>query len=204
MCYYRLFIFRGCGHSASSFKPIRPCASARQIFQSKTQEAPRKQTNQGIPTAAQSLADAHTADTTLDDVECEHIRDAYSTTPPAENTPFAHIPTSWPLPEACRPATPTLYGDGDPEAAACEIFLTHPFQTLNIDSSCAVCQRQRAALLADLETQTARVRFEDWRWKVKYSSPTPEARYTEWGDVGTAMGSWVKDWNVKGSEVLRI
>lgn len=48
------------------------------------------------------------------------------------------------------------------------------------------------------------MRFEDWRWKVKYLSPTPEeARYTaDWGSVGSTMGGWVKDWKVKGDEIL--
>ena len=49
------------------------------------------------------------------------------------------------------------------------------------------------------------VKFEDWRWRVKYLSPVPEeSRYTEWGAVGEVMGSWVKEWRTKGDELMNV
>jgi hypothetical protein len=49
------------------------------------------------------------------------------------------------------------------------------------------------------------VKFEGWRWRVKYLSPVPEeSRYTEWGAVGEVMGSWVKGCKMKGDELMNV
>lgn len=67
---------------------------------------------------------------------------------------------------------------------------------------CSLCTQDREERLVAV-TSGNEVRFEDWRWKVKYLSPVPEeARYTEWGAVGEVMGSWVKDWRTKGDGVV--
>ena len=48
--------------------------------------------------------------------------------------------------------------------------------------------RRRNALLAKVE-EGREVRFEDWRWKVKYQSPrADEGRWKDWGSVGEVMG----------------
>ncbi|OAG08759.1 uncharacterized protein CC84DRAFT_586910 [Paraphaeosphaeria sporulosa] len=198
MCYYRLYIFLGCGHTTFSARPVRPCAAARskRIAASQHQHT---DTAQGVPPNAPPQAYQPTspiAATHATGITTFHTLHPSTPHPHADSANIPQDPVTSRLPD-----TPT-------RSEECADVLTHPFQTLNIHTSCALCLRQRAALLQQLEEETATsaVRFEDWRWKVKYLSPTPEeARYAaEWKNVGSVMGSWVKDWKVKGDEILGV
>lgn len=201
MCYYRLYIFLGCGHTTFSARPVRPCAAIRskrrsvsqqqQHHADTTQEATLKvpsKTHQPTTT----IAATHTAETTT----FHTSRPSTASTSPHPLTEDANSPQG--------PVTSRLAAKADASISEeCADLLTHPFQTLTIHTSCALCLRQRAALLQQLEEETSTVRFEDWRWKVKYLSPTPEeARHlAEWKNVGSAMGSWAKEWKAKGDEI---
>jgi hypothetical protein len=80
----------------------------------------------------------------------------------------------------------------------------HPRQTFRVERLCLHCTLNRQKLLEAVNTGNE-VKFEGWRWRVKYLSPVPEeSRYTEWGAVGEAMGSWVKDWKMKGDELMNV
>ncbi|KAF2442083.1 hypothetical protein P171DRAFT_60998 [Karstenula rhodostoma CBS 690.94] len=198
MCYYRLYIFLGCGHTTFSARPVRPCAAVRSNRISASQHHQQHaDTAQGValkvPPQAHhppsTIAAAHAANTT------------FHTTHPSVTNPSPHPHTDG----ANNPQDSMTPRPADAAAnAECAVVLTHPFQTLNIHTSCALCLRQRAALLRQLEQGSSTVRFEDWRWKVKYLSPTPEDAWyaAEWKNVGSAMGSWVKDWKVKRDEML--
>lgn len=87
----------------------------------------------------------------------------------------------------------------------CPDILTHPFISYMIHTLCPTCNANRDALLSSLQDGNT-LQFEDWRWKVKYLSPTPEeARYTRgtgsqspgWGEL---MGSWVRGKALPGLE----
>ncbi|KAJ4345587.1 uncharacterized protein N0V89_011720 [Didymosphaeria variabile] len=199
MCYYRLYIFLGCGHTTLSARPVRPCAAVRSKQRSIShpakveQGASLKVPPQGSQPPATLPDDVHTADFAAFHTSHDSTRNT-SSHPHTEDANTSQEPVTSRL-------NPEVDAAADEE---CEDLLTHPFQTLSIHTSCALCLRRRAALLQQLGEETSTVRFEDWRWKVKYLSPTPEeARYSaEWGNVGSAMGSWVKDWKVKGDEFL--
>ncbi|OCK97076.1 uncharacterized protein K441DRAFT_606723 [Cenococcum geophilum 1.58] len=82
-----------------------------------------------------------------------------------------------------------------PDLNGCHGPRAHPFQSFRIYRLCAVRTRRRNALLAKVE-EGKEVRFEDWRWKVKYQSPrADEGRWKDWGSVGEVMG-----WRVRRGE----
>ncbi|KAF2498828.1 hypothetical protein BU16DRAFT_558871 [Lophium mytilinum] len=81
---------------------------------------------------------------------------------------------------------------------------SHPLQSVRLHRLCAVCTRRRDALLAEVESGRV-VRFEDWRWKVKYHSQS-RVELTDWNgaSVGEVLGSWVGgwggDWSAEGRD----
>jgi hypothetical protein len=159
-------------------------------------DAAQKAPLQVPPQASQLISTS--ADIHATDAPTFHT--GHDTTPPTPTQPHTE--------DAKKPQDP-IAARHPPEADAatkeeCADLSTHPFQTVNIHSSCALCLHRRTARLQQLEEETSTVRFEDWRWKVRYLSPTPEeARYSaEWGNVGSAVGSWVKDLKGKRDEIL--
>ncbi|TKA69123.1 hypothetical protein B0A49_08730 [Cryomyces minteri] len=78
---------------------------------------------------------------------------------------------------------------------ACQIK-SHPFQSYKLEKLCASCQGVRDALLNQIDSDQT-VRFDEWRWKVAYSSPNADQTdWEKWGEqVGgrkkkTASGRW--------------
>lgn len=186
MCYYRLYIFLDCGHSTLSLTPIRSCAAVR------TKRLPRKWTRYGKE-KRQKLESAKQP-TTLPiadsipgaDVECE-----------LSTHPNLDIATS--IDEPLSPVDHVMKCPPD-----CEEALTHPSQSFKIHASCTVCIHAREALLTDLKARIPQVRFENWRWKVKYLSPVPkEAQYTGWG-VKECMGAATDSWKTMADEGLGV
>jgi hypothetical protein len=106
--------------------------------------------------------------------------------------------------EECAPSSATAPEAAELEDYACQTRQAHPIQTFRIHIACLFCARDRAQRLRDIEEWESGngVRFEDWRWKVKYHSPVPEgSRYIQPelgspGEWSEAMGSWVQ--GVKG------
>ena len=221
MCYYRLYIFLGCGHTSPSATPIQPCAAQRakrppRSAQPVETRKEHERRDSGNPLATDALADPRSSGT------FQHAADSPDTsmsTAPATSTvtaptatATAPIPAPAPAPQLNpNPNPDTETTEASTPSTPCASLSIHPFQTLNIHASCAVCQRKRMALLEQVEAGTAAVRFDDWRWKVKYkaSAVVGEARSSlearnslEWGrSVGEAMGSWVR---ARGQEVWRV
>ncbi|KAF2788416.1 hypothetical protein K505DRAFT_328935 [Melanomma pulvis-pyrius CBS 109.77] len=178
MCYFRHYLFLGCGHSTSSVKPVRTCANTRSKRGSETPLAEVSEIQRlGISPTGES-AFSLALSVTETPLECA----------PGPSTPYADTqhPKDGTIEEAVE------------EGEGCKIRLGHPYQSFKIHRMCSLCTQDREQRLVAV-TSGNEVKFEDWRWKVKYLSPVPEeARYTEWGAVGEAMGSWVKDWRMKG------
>ncbi|KAF2808609.1 uncharacterized protein BDZ99DRAFT_572444 [Mytilinidion resinicola] len=80
------------------------------------------------------------------------------------------------------------------DVTSCPGPQSHPLQSLRLHRLCAVCTRRRDALLCEVESGHV-VRFEDWRWKVKYQSQL-RVELTDWNgaSVGEVLGSWVGGW----------
>ncbi len=67
-----------------------------------------------------------------------------------------------------------------PASAACTPR-AHPFQSLRIHRLCALCDRRRSALLAEVE-RDREIKFDQWRWKVAYQNPAAEQEaWKRWG-----------------------
>jgi len=229
MCYYRLYIFLGCGHSTFSADAIRPCAEVRSkiLHEATDHDYGPKGGMLGKDGSSESFPAAHTTSIAL---ECTTSQTTSSPGLNAEDkvqqfnddiplTPATSVSESgptFPIKSSSNTTTNAKHSAAKPIGPRpartwipCTEVHTHPYQTLKLDTTCAPCTRSRAALLARVESRNPRVRFEDWRWKVKYLSPVPEeARFAEsvggigleigGVDVGRAMGSWVK----KGEDIL--
>lgn len=59
---------------------------------------------------------------------------------------------------------------------------SHPYQTRKVYELCRQCRQQRDILLAEAERRGGEVRFEEWKWRMKYQSPqTEENSWKTWG-----------------------
>ncbi|PVI03721.1 hypothetical protein DM02DRAFT_225453 [Periconia macrospinosa] len=256
MCYYKLFVFQGCGHSVPSAQPIRPCATAVVIEREKwegmrkaAEEKTRKRRSQGLRAkrnsteselnddgrpSSPSKVDPHTAPVCPNAAAAQHSTSPpppiplqpqqprpetrqsgndEDGIPPSATTQTSisgmHIarmgsePSS--TPSAAVVAAPNV-GPAATTPSPCGTVLTHPFQTVKIYRSCALCTRNREELLAQSESAQPKVHFDDWRWKVRYLGPIPEESRSpggmasgssslDWSQgIGEVMGSWVKPW----------
>ncbi|KAF4537095.1 MFS transporter [Lasiodiplodia theobromae] len=63
---------------------------------------------------------------------------------------------------------------------------SHPFQTRKVYALCWECRRQRDALLSEAEHRGEEVRFEEWKWRMKYQSP--QAEESSWGKWEASSG----------------
>ncbi|KAH7123913.1 hypothetical protein B0J11DRAFT_325104 [Dendryphion nanum] len=196
MCYYRLYVYIGCGHGVASSSPIRYCRDACRkqrlksffpIFETVTKTNDEQRENQA-PSDNSDLSvnlDPNAASPTSK--KCSVIPSPTSTLPV--------LPPSRPLLGACARQT------------------IHPYQTYNIHNACPVCLRNREVRLEAVQTQNE-IKVEDYRWQVQYmgdshgASPllgsntsTKDGRGSRdiglgirrvMGNVAEVMGSWVK------------
>ncbi|KAH7399380.1 hypothetical protein BKA66DRAFT_451676 [Pyrenochaeta sp. MPI-SDFR-AT-0127] len=195
MCYYRLFIFLGCGHSTFSSTPVRYCANAKiKGTAGQQQRAPRFTSRSPCHSATSSSESnvysrpefSNTA--TLSNISSPcHTTDSMVEPPNEINT---------------RGETVTR---GDDQA--CSIGHVHPLHTIRLEHLCAICDWEREERLRALESSTSEIRFEPWRWQCKYrgSNTVPHIRKHDkskgevhdgrasvvWG-VGATVGGWWK------------
>jgi len=105
-------------------------------------------------------------------------------------------------PQAAFPPADSKDNGPSSSTSSCTTRLLHPFQSFKIHRQCPQCALRRLSRLNTVTTGNE-IKYEDWRWKVKYLSPVPEEpRHAEWGVVGEVMGSWVKDWKTKGDGLM--
>ncbi|KAF1833020.1 hypothetical protein BDW02DRAFT_528478 [Decorospora gaudefroyi] len=184
MCYYRFYIFLGCGHSTFSEIPVRFCKDADTKGEIKGLETRRSDScsadhvsvqGAGRATAASSKSLPSTIQTVGTQTE-----DPHTTGTTNANNPFT------------RSQAP-LAGDREP----CGEGRVHPLHTMRVERLCAVCACEREERLAKLEASIKEVRFDPGRWHWKYQGGNQTAAKKHgggWG-VGAAVGGWMKDWN---------
>ena len=196
MCYYRLYIFLGCGHSTTSSKPVNTCTTTS-IRTKRESKAPTiaSRHDSGV-----FFADSEPHSATEADEECAPGPSTHAQ--PQPNADTLKLPQS---PEEKEP--PDEEREQELEKGGnrpCRERHYHPRQTFRVERLCLHCTLNRQKLLEAVNTGNE-VKFENWRWRVKYLSPvTEESRYTEWGAVGEVMGSWVKDWKTKGDVLMNV
>ncbi|KAF1999511.1 hypothetical protein P154DRAFT_620936 [Amniculicola lignicola CBS 123094] len=188
MCYYRLYVFMGCGHTTSSNTPMRTCATIRsnqrgsELDVSKGRVSP---TTLPVRRRDKPVSEGDAVE------ECKPSVSTSTATDSTFRTPNF--------------ATRSQNQKQDPILAQpCELRQAHPFLTYRLYSTCPRCTQASHQRLQGIANQ--HVKFEDWKWRVKYLSPVPEeARWIEWeelGGIGELMGSWVREWKERGDGLL--
>ncbi|KAF2707798.1 hypothetical protein K504DRAFT_458285 [Pleomassaria siparia CBS 279.74] len=170
MCYYRLYIFLGCGHATTSAKPIGACASVHVHSEQGTRsnEPPLEDSGPGI-----------TIESTLSatDVECA----------PGPSATKSHMAKP-----RINSAAPSVSDD-----TPCPTKLLHPFQSLKLYRMCDNCTTYREQRLDAVSTGDE-VKYQPWRWRVKYLSTVSQgAIYTECGTMGKSMGNGIQNEDAK-------
>lgn len=211
MCYYRLYIFLGCGHSTFSSTPVRYCVDARTERISVEEEPPESPRNENAPPITQS------DQTHNPEVPKAHVpeRDSTDTLASINTQPTSVASDDTGATSILSIAPPTIKERKIP----CREGRAHPFHIVKIERICAVCEydmeqrlRDRDQRLRALDESINEIKFEDWRWKLKYQGgpPTPllqkgdrtgtdgtvgtgEAMKSVWR-VSAAVGNWVKEW----------
>lgn len=170
MCWHKLYIFTLCGHSVVAASPTR-----YGLCQAESPERIKYESDYPsatVPTPRISLSNESTPSPTVDSLtQTENTSDKGQGKIDISDTEPRKIQEN----ECAGPRT-------------------HPYHTVRIHRLCAMCTRRRDILLASAET-TSSIRFDEWKWKVKYQSPRVEdAVRKDWEGVGEMMGSWVGGW----------
>ncbi|KAF2277487.1 uncharacterized protein EI97DRAFT_441532 [Westerdykella ornata] len=227
MCYYKLYIYDGCGHSLRSVRPARRCKIYWGYEKEKEEEEQRRE-EQELGRAMMEegrqrgeeedvAAGQGVAVTESDRVEKKHDKhDKHDSAVPSEwgrasveiergeghgSTHGEGYDIPHPHPRPQNHSNPSHSNSSTP---TCPDILTHAFLSYMIHTLCPTCAANRDALLSDVQDGHA-MQFEDWKWKVKYWSPVPEqARYTMMGggggDHGQGWGEMMGSWvREKGS-----
>lgn len=208
MCYYRCYIFLGCGHSTHSPTPVRYCANARSKTADHIDRGRHKERDSARLSAATTAL--NTPSTTLDTETRSHSQGTNSST------------QSWQTAEHALPEDPDSVEmvklKAKPKAIheelePCSEKWGHPLHRIRLERLCAICQHSKDERLRALESSTNEVHIEPSRWSWKYkggnasrlpktqlqllggnqSKGTPSITNSAWG-IGTG---WLKDWKLK-------
>ncbi|KAF1840017.1 uncharacterized protein K460DRAFT_371983 [Cucurbitaria berberidis CBS 394.84] len=189
MCYYRLFIFLGCGHSTFSSTPVRYCADARTkavTVERNTGKSPEDEGSSGQSAAPSATSSANAPTHTLP------VRTARKDL------------------EECDASSATAAATED-DVQPCTEGRAHPFHSVRLERICAICEYEREERLRALESSVSEIRFEPWRWQGKFRGgrngpPAKGTSFIHGQDVrasvlsmSAAVGTWMKDWNRKDS-----
>jgi hypothetical protein len=138
MCYYRLFIFNGCGHSTVSETPVRYCKDTRTRTAS---------TQEGAGSTTRSRSHLRGRNTTKP-------RDTIMTPPTSD-------------PQAPAFITPTTRSQASGDLQPCGEGRVHPFHCVRLDRICPECVEEREERLGNLEREIREIRFDPakWHWK---------------------------------------
>lgn len=210
MCYYRLFVFLGCGHSTFSSTPVSYCANARRQSAAVNKKSSKLPEDEVSPRHSTTPSQTSTVYSSLDHGLQSETADgtASTSTVPAQAT-GKDIQEG----NASSATAPTMEDNMQP----CPEGRAHPFHTVRIERICAVCEYERDERLRALESSSSEIRFEPWRWRWKYrggkdgpawkhpgegngagSNQRQDVRVSVRG-MSAAVGSWIKDWNRKDS-----
>lgn len=162
---HQLWIFDVCGHSVPSIQPVRRCAE--RICSEGAPSARMRRKLRGKQVASPSVT--HNDPLRREEQEpVEHKEMSRQEQEAPESTPQVPIPTL--RLESNHPTTPK---EREPLLSPCPRPTFHPYCSYRISTLCPSCTETRNHLLSAVESANE-LRFEDWRWKVKYLFPVPE------------------------------
>jgi hypothetical protein len=157
MCYYRLYIFLGCGHATFSSTPVRHCTNATSPINNRALEdlsSIQPTTNLKTPSTSVAL-----------NLDVESQPDA---------TAELQVSSSTKLPSQEANHTKDLrkYIVVNPvnasEPKPCREGQAHPLHTVRLERICAGCAFEREERLRALESFSTEIKFEPNRWQWKY------------------------------------
>lgn len=158
MCYYRLYIFLGCGHSTSSTMPVSFCATATDAANLRTREEPGPAPAKQIEDSNNSNPVPSTEAETQPDTS-EASRDTLIAAQAARNSASIEL-------EAPRRSKITKRSVNS-NLQPCDEGRVHPLHTVRLDRVCASCAFLRDERLRALDSTTAEIRIEPKRWQEK-------------------------------------
>ncbi|EFQ93630.1 hypothetical protein CFE70_008473 [Pyrenophora teres f. teres 0-1] len=199
MCYYRFYIFLGCGHHTFSETPIRYCEAAK----TKASADSKSPLNQDEGDNAQDLTcgsaigddDGHTdGDSSL--LDDESIRRPDWSIAGSRRSSCTTVQTGTISVKDTEPATPVF-------RKPCGEGRVYPLHTFKLEQICPVCANERDKRLRQLDKVTDEITFDAAKWHCKYQGDHKgkngsggKKAHAGW-NVGTAVGGWMKDWNRK-------
>lgn len=198
MCYYRLYIFVGCGHSTSSDAPVGYCKDARRKKEERAKVPMASQDRDTEPGGGCRCTDSQT--TLLPDDDSEGRANVTITCGDAskllhpgismsedrrqdtQSMPTTHVPLhlisdEWPVSLPSPPPitiqeghTPPSYlrTTGNDTVEPCGDGRVHPLHTIRLDRICSACECERERRLRALYSSMREVKTDPTRWHWKY------------------------------------
>jgi hypothetical protein len=199
MCYYRLYIFLGCGHSTFASTPVRYCANATTLAKNMAREEV-------------SLTQPNTQLNTTSTIDVAQKLDTGSRKTIGESSTTTRL-TRRENDNTKGPRKSTK----DKEMQPCEQGEVHPLHTVRLEPMCADCALERDARLRALEFISTEIKINPGRWQWKYhgsSQQQPPPRHNVEGPtevvedatprekvdsgVWTVGTKWLRDWKDQG------
>lgn len=202
MCYYRLYIFLGCGHSTFSSIPVRYCSNARTERNAVGETQRISPGNEPTPVEFDELTKSDPSKNQVperDSIDTLTSSNTQSTSIASEDTGATSI-------VSIRSPTTKL------ERIPCREGRAHPFHNVKIERICAVCEYEREQRLRALDASINEIKIEDWRWKLRHqggplmpllqrNDRVETAETVKAGEerssvrrMSAAVGNWVKEW----------
>jgi hypothetical protein len=153
MCYYRLYILLGCGHSTFSSTPVRYCANATSLEEEFTETKTTSEPTKNLKTTSTGV-----------------VSDLEAGSRPPRNSPL--LPTNDTTSTVKRTVAPA---SRKPNLQPCEEGRVHPLHTRKVDRQCAECVHAREARLKALESMPEVVKIV----RSERSQPPPAKRQCE-------------------------
>jgi hypothetical protein len=194
MCYYRFYIFLGCGHTTTSSTPVRYCANATNpVTSSQQEESSPIRSPVGFNTSDESALDLDA------DSQPTVIQQSLPTAQP--NQSANNI-----IKDVMKRISPDLTS---PELEACGEGRMHPLHTVRVARLCASCAIERDERLQaiDLDSVVFKVGLKQRHSKVierhqalllDGGSGERQRKSKVDSGVWTVGTRWMKDWKHQG------
>jgi len=199
MCYYRFYIFLGCGHHIFSEMPVRYCEDARAKESTESNiclsDEKRDNTHNQINGSTKSDGDAHVDENSslpdngpMGGPEC-----SMAGSPRSSHTNAYTEAVEVKKKELTTPVIVKPCGEGR----------VYPLHTFKLEHNCPVCANERNERLRKLDKVMEEITFDSAKWHWKYHGDQ-KAKYGSgekkvdagWG-VGATVGGWMKGWKGK-------
>ncbi|KAG9381658.1 hypothetical protein A1F94_007312 [Pyrenophora tritici-repentis] len=195
MCYYRFYIFLGCGHHTFSETPIRYCEAAKTKaaahLETPLDRDKRDSTQDPAYGSAKGDEDGHTdEDSSL--LNDESTGRPESSIAGSARSSYTTVHTDAVDVEDTKHTTPVIM-------KPCGEGRVYPLHTFKLEQICPICANERDKRLLQLDKVTAEITFDAAKWHWKGRDVSGKKTDSVW-NVGAALGGWIKDWSRIGGK----